>query len=108
MYNLISNKHCGLLRAMFFLNTSLGTFKICLLQHRDNKILDSIICKPLLLTDPFYSSSIPNVPVQSDFSEGEFVHATKLLHGDLEGVFIGVVLDDVVIHVDQNPVTGQI
>lgn len=39
-------------------------------------------------------------PAQSDFSEGEFVHAAQLLHGDLEGVFVGVVFDDVVIHVD--------
>lgn len=42
--------------------------------------------------------------VQSDFSEDELVHAAQLFHRDLEGVFIGVVFDDVVIHVDQNPV----
>lgn len=55
---------------------------------------------------PFYSSSTLQFwvmslpPVQSDFSEGEFVHATQLFHGDLEGVFVGIVFDDVVIHVD--------
>lgn len=44
---------------------------------------------------------------QSDFSEGEFVHAAQLLHCDLEGVFIGVVFDDVVVHVDQDTVQRQ-
>lgn len=42
--------------------------------------------------------------LRSDFGEGELVDAPQLLHGDLEGVFVGVVLDDVVIHVNQNPV----
>lgn len=40
------------------------------------------------------------LPVQSDFGEGEFTHAAQILHGDLEGVFVGVVSDDVVVHVD--------
>lgn len=56
------------------------------------------MCKPLLLTAPFHWSSIAGI-VQSDLSEGEFAHVAHLLHGDLEGVFVGVVLDDVVIHV---------
>lgn len=47
-------------------------------------------------------------PVQSDFSEGEFVHAADLLHGDLESVLVGVVFDDVVIHVDQDSLMRQI
>lgn len=38
--------------------------------------------------------------LRSDFGKGELVHAPQLLHGDLEGVFVGVVLDDVVIHVN--------
>jgi len=37
---------------------------------------------------------------KSDLSEGEFVHAVQFLHGDLEGVLVGVVFDDVVVHVD--------
>lgn len=49
------------------------------------------------------SSGRPAGP-QSDFSKGELVHAPQLLHGDLEGVFIGVVSDDVVVHVNQNAV----
>lgn len=59
------------------------------------------MCKPLLLTAriPLFWVTSP-LPVQSDFGEGEFTHAAQILHGDLEGVFVGVVSDDVVVHVD--------
>lgn len=43
-------------------------------------------------------------PPRSDLSEGELVHAHQLLHADLEGVLIGVVPDDVVVHVNQDAV----
>lgn len=42
--------------------------------------------------------------IPSDFGEGELVHAPQLLHADLEGVLVGVVPDDVVVHVHQNAV----
>lgn len=64
-------------------------------------------CKPPLLHFirlPSLCSDITPPAVQSDFGEGEFEHAPQLLHGYLEGVFIGVVFDDVVVHVDQDPV----
>lgn len=46
--------------------------------------------------------------LRSDFGEGEFEHAAQLLHGYLEGVFIGIVFDDVVVHVNQNPVRTDV
>lgn len=87
-------------------------------EQRDHSILHirSIVhnhwphsrtCKPPLLHFirlPSLCSDITPPAVQSDFGEGEFEHAPQLLHGDLEGVFIGVVFDDVVVHVHQDPV----
>lgn len=60
------------------------------------------MCKPLLLHVVRPPSPGAESPpgLHSDFSEDELVQATHLLHGDLEGVFVGVVLDDVVVHVD--------
>lgn len=40
----------------------------------------------------------------SNLSKGQLHHAPHLFHVDLEGVLIGVMLDDVVIHVYQDPV----
>lgn len=39
----------------------------------------------------------------SDLCEGELVHPAHLLHVNLEGVLIRVMLDDVVIHIHKDP-----
>lgn len=41
--------------------------------------------------------------VPSDLSEGESVRPPDLLHLQLEGVLVGVMLHDVVVHVHQDP-----
>ena len=42
----------------------------------------------------------------SDLGQGEDELASLLFHVDLEGVLIGAVLDDVVVHVEQHPGRG--
>ena len=51
---------------------------------------------------PSPSPSHQPVPGGSNLSQGQFVHVSQLLDVDLEGVLVGVVLDNVVIHVDQD------
>ena len=43
----------------------------------------------------------------SDLGQGEDDLASQLLHVDLEGVLVGSVLDDVVVHVEQHPGRGH-
>lgn len=40
----------------------------------------------------------------SNLSESELHHSTNLLQLDLKCVFVGVMLDNIIIHVDQDPV----
>lgn len=43
----------------------------------------------------------------SDLGEGEFVQPPGLFDLQLEGVFVGVMLHDVVVHVHQDPARGE-
>lgn len=43
----------------------------------------------------------------SDLSEGELERSPGLFHLQLEGVFVGVMLHDIVIHVHQDPGKGR-
>lgn len=45
--------------------------------------------------------------VPLDLSEGESVRPPRFLNLQLEGIFIGVMLHDVVVHVHQNPGRGE-
>lgn len=81
---------------------------LLIIQHRDDmiEVLESNRC---VNHNSWHSLSSVLVAwiSPSDFREREFVHAAQLLHGDLEGVFVGVMLDDVVVHVHQNPDIAQ-
>lgn len=41
---------------------------------------------------------------RSNLSESELHHSTHLLHLELKCVLIGVMLDNIIVHVDQDPV----
>ena len=43
----------------------------------------------------------------SDLSEGELERSPRLFHLQLEGVFIGIMLHDIVVHVHQDPGKGR-